>query len=132
MRSMARVAKVESESGDPLGHALVLEVKPEPINRVLRKIARGLYYSDTNQILPDDVQILIWYGGGRPERFIAPPLDEAIRRARRTDYGQGVVTVWRGHLEGDPTASLTWLHFYQDKVFMVCTLPEGMADDTIV
>jgi hypothetical protein len=121
IQSLTKVAQVVSESGEPLGHTLVLETNPEPINRVLRKIAKGLYYLDTGQILPSEVQILVGYDNGQPERFVAPPLDEAIKGARRVDLGDGVVTYWRNTIRGDPAYSLTWLEFYKDKVFLVCT-----------
>ena len=119
--SLTKVDPVVSESGELLGHTLVLEPNPEPINRVLRKIAKGLYYLDTGQILPSDVQILVGYDYGRPERFVSPPLDEAIRGAIRVDLGDGVVTHWRNKVKSDPALSLTWLEFYEDKVFLVCT-----------
>ena len=121
VQSLTKLAKVVSESGELLGHTLVLEVDPEPINRVLRKIAKGLYYLDTGQILPSDAQILVGYDNGQPEHFVSPPLDEAIKGAKRVDLGDGVVTYWRNTIKDDPALSLTWLEFYRDKVFLVCT-----------
>lgn len=121
LQSLTKVAPVVSESGKLLGHTLVLEVDPEPINRVLRKIAKGLYFLETGRILPSDVQILVGYDAGQPERFISPPLDEAIKEAKRVDVGDGVVTYWRNTIKDDPASSLTWLEFYRDKVFLVCT-----------
>ena len=121
IQSLTKVAPVESESGKLLGHTLVLETNPEPINRVLRKIAKGLYYLNNGQILPSDVQILVGYDYGQPERFVAPPLDEAIRGAIRVDLGDGVVTYWRNTIKADPASSLIWLEFYRDKVFLICT-----------
>jgi len=121
MQSLTKVARVVSESGEFLGHTLVLETNPEPINRVLRKIAKGLYYLDTGQILPSDVQILVGYDNGQPDRFVLPPLDEVIKGAKRVDLGKGVVTYWRNTIKDDPASLLTWLEFYKDKAFLVCT-----------
>jgi hypothetical protein len=121
IQSMTKVAQVVSESGEFLGHTLVSETNPELINRVLRKIAKGLYYLETGQILPSDVEILVDYDEGNPERFVAPPLDEAIKGAKKVELGEGVVTYWRNTIKGDPSSSLTWLEFYKDKVFLVCT-----------
>lgn len=121
LQSQTKLARVVSESGAILGHTLILETDPEPINRVLRKIARGLYFLDTGQVLPNDVQILVGYAAGQPERFTSPPLDEAIRGAKRVDLGNGVVTYWRNTVKDDPVLSLTWLKFYEDKIFLVCT-----------
>ncbi len=124
IQSQIKLARVLSESGALLGHTLIQEMDRETVNRVLRKIARGLYFLDTGNILPDNVQILADYGANRPERFISPPLDEAIKGARRTDLGDGVVTYWRNIMKDDPTASITWLKFYEDKLFMICTYRE--------
>jgi len=121
IRSYVRVARIVSESGALLGHTLILEMDREIINRVLRKIAKGLYYLDTGAVLPENVQILMDYANGKPERFISPPLDEAIKGAKRVDLGNGVVTYWRNTIKDDPTSSITWLQFYEDKLFMICT-----------
>lgn len=115
------MARVLSESGALLGHTLILEVDREIINRVLSKIAKGLYFLDTGSALSDNVQIIVDYAAGQPERFISPPLDEAIKRAKRVDLGDGVVTYWRNTIRDDPSASITWLKFYEDKLFMICT-----------
>lgn len=123
IRSYIRKARVLSESGALLGHTLVLEMDREIINRVLRKIAKGLYYLDTGAVLPENVQILVDYADSKPERFISPPLDEAIKGAKKVDLGNGVVTYWRNTMKDDPTNSMTWLMFYkdEDKLFMICT-----------
>jgi hypothetical protein len=124
IRSQVKAARVLSESGTLLGYTLVLEMPRETINRVLRKIAKGLYYLDTGEVLPDQVQILTDYANGRPERFVSPPLDEAIKKSRRMDLGNGVVTYWRNTMKDDPAASITWLKFYEQKIFMICTYRE--------
>jgi len=121
IRSYIRKARVLSESGALLGHTLILEIDREIINRVLRKIAKGLYYLDTGVVLPENVQILIDYANDKPERFISPPLDEAIKGAKKVDLGDGVVTYWRNTMKDDPINSITWIKFYEDKLFMICT-----------
>jgi hypothetical protein len=121
IKSQTKAARVLSESGTPLGYTWILEVAREIVNRVLRKIAKGLYFLDTGNVLPDDVQILMDYAADQPQRFISPPLDEAIKGAKRVDLGDGVVTYWRNTMKNDPTASITWLKFYEDKLFMICT-----------
>lgn len=124
IRSQVKMAKVLSGSGELLGHTLILEVDRAIITRVLRKIAKGLYFLDSGSVLPDNVQIFVDYADGQPERFISPPLDEAIKRAKRIDLGDGVVTYWRNTIKDEPTASITWLKFYEDKLFMICTFIE--------
>jgi len=121
IRSYMRKARVLSESGALLGHAVILEIDREIINRVLRKIAKGLYYLDTGVILPENVQILIDYANNKPERFISPPLDEAIKGAKKVELGDSAVTYWRNTMKDDPTNSITWIKFYEDKLFMICT-----------
>ena len=121
LQSLTKVAPVISESGEFLGLIPILESDPEPVNRVLRKIAKGLYFLETGQILPSDIKILVGYDEGKPERFVSPPLDEAIKGAIVVELGDGVVTYWRNTIKDDPASSLTWLEFYQDKVFLICT-----------
>ena len=129
-RSMVKVAKIQSESGTVLGDWPISELDRETSKRVLSKIVKGLYFIETRQLLPSDVQILCDYGEEHPERFIAPPLDEAIKKAKRVDYGGGVVNCWRNTIKDDPTASITWLRFYEDKLFMVVTFrEEALAPD---
>jgi len=77
IKSMVKPARVVSKSGSLLGKTLVLAVNPEPINRVLHKIAKALYYLDTQRVLPNEVDILVGYDAEKPERFISPPLDKA-------------------------------------------------------
>ena len=120
LKSLAKVVPVISESGDFLGQAGILEIERQPIQRILYKIAKGLYFLDTNQVLPDGVEILADYFD-KSERLVSPPLDEAIKGAKKTAYGNGVVTYWRNTVKDDPTASLTWLLFYEDKAFLICT-----------
>lgn len=123
VKSLVKIVPVISEAGGLLGRAGILEIPREPIQRVLHKIAKGLYFLDTSQILPDGVQILADYFD-KPERLVSPPLDEAIKGAKRIDLGNGVVTYWRNTMKDDPTASLTWLIFYEDKAFLICTFRE--------
>lgn len=120
LKSLVKVVPAISESGDFLGRVGILEIERQPIQRVLCKIARGLYFLDTNQVLPDDVEILADYFD-KLERLVSPPLDEAIKGAKKIAYGNGVVTYWRNTVKDDPTASLTWLLFYEDKAFLICT-----------
>lgn len=124
VQSMVKVAKIKSESGTLLGYWPILEQNPEPIHRVLSKIVKGFYFLDTKQTLPNDVQIRFEYEAGKPKRLISPPLDEAIRGVKRIDYGDGVVSCWRNRMKDDPTTSITWLRFYEDKLFMVITFRE--------
>ena len=119
--SNIKQARLLSESGALLGRTWVSETDREIVNCVLRKIAKGLYSLDTGDVLPENVQILTDYANGKPERFVAPPLDNAIKGARRVELGDGVVTYWRNTIKDDPASSITWLKFYEDKIFMICT-----------
>jgi len=121
LQSLTKVASVISESGEFLGLIPILESDPEPVNRVLRKIAKGLYFLETGQVLPSSIKILVGYDEGKPKRFVSPPLDEAIKGAIVVELGDGVVTYWRNTIKDDPASSLTWLEFYKDKLFLICT-----------
>jgi len=100
VQSLTKVAPVLSKTDVFLGMAFVLEVDREPVNNVLTKIAKGLHFLDTGQILPQDSQILCDYAGDQPERFISPPLDEAMRGAKRFDLGDGCGHILEKYHEG--------------------------------
>ena len=120
LKSLTEVVPVISKSAGFLGQAGILEIQRQPIQRVLYKIAKGRYFLDTSQVLPDDVEILAGYFD-KPEGLVSPPLDEAIKGAKKFAYGNGVVSYWRNTVNDDPTASLTWLLFYEEKAFLICT-----------
>lgn len=124
LKSIAKVVPVISEGEGLRGRAVILEMQREPIQRVLIKIAKGLYFLDTGWALPGDVQVLADYFD-EPKHLVSPPLDEAIRGAKRIDLGDGVVTYWRKTVKGDPAESITWLLFYEDKAFLICTTRHG-------
>ena len=96
------------------------EIDRSSANQVLRKIAKGLYYLDTQRVLPSEIEIRVGYYTETPE-ILSPPFDGCIRRARRVDLGQGEVTYWRITVEDKPEESLTWIRFYEDKIFLILT-----------
>jgi hypothetical protein len=124
LQSKAKIAPVISTTRGLLGLGGILEVEREPVHRVLNKIAKGLYFLDTGHALPNEVQVLTGYFE-EPKQLVSPPLDDAIRGAIRVDLGDGVVTYWRNIMKDDPAVSITWLLFYQDKAFMICTFRES-------
>ena len=120
IRSMVKKLRIVDKSGTVVGHLPILEIDRDSANRVLRKIAKGLYYLDTQRVFPPHLEILVGYYAENPE-IISPSLDEAKRRARRVDLGQGEVTYWRITEKDKPEESLTWIRFYEDKIFLICT-----------
>jgi len=126
IRSKAKQVRVVSESGDFIGYAHILEMNRESANRVLWKIAKGLYYLDTQRVLPSEVEILVGYSAENPE-IIFPPLDEALKGAKKIELGSGEVTYWRNTIKDNPEESLTWIRFYEDKIFLICTTRQNTA-----
>ncbi len=120
IRSMVKRARLINKSGDVVEHLHILEMNRDPINRVLRKIAKGLYYLDTLRVLPSEVEILVDNSADNPD-ILSPPLDEAIRMAEKTELGEGEVKYWRIKIKDNPEESLTWIKFYEDKIFLICT-----------
>lgn len=70
----------------PSGTALGLEFEPGRINRVLSKIAKGLYYIDRGEPLPNNVKLLFRYD--EPRKLIEPPLDKGIKGAKKQFWGR--------------------------------------------
>lgn len=126
LQSLVKKEGLFSSQGAYLGDEYVLEISPGLVSRVMSKIAKGLYYLDTSEPLPDNVKLLSKYAGDNPQELIDPPLDDAIQGAKRADLGENVVTYWRNIIEGDPTSSLIWLVFYGKKWFFICTYREEL------
>ena len=120
LQQLVRPTHLQSEEGAYLGVAGGLQVPRSRIDPVLRKIAKGLYYVDTRQPMPNDVHIEVTYGNP-PSKLIEPPFDEVLQGSQRVDFGQGVVTYWRNRVGTDFTASVTWVFFYSDKAFRLLT-----------
>ncbi len=118
--SLVKQIRIVNNLGDTLGYVSVLKVNRDSVNRVLTKIAKGLYYIDTGKILPNNVNIL-FDNYEENKGILAPPLDEAIKNSKKTALGNGEVTYWRNVIKDNPEESLTWLRFYEDKVFLICT-----------
>ncbi|MEJ2047510.1 MAG: hypothetical protein P8X92_05645, partial [Dehalococcoidia bacterium] len=75
---------------------------------------------------PSEVEILVGYHAENPDIF-SPPLDEAFRSAKEIRLGEGEVTYWRNTMKDNPEESLTWIRFYEDKVFLICTTRQNTA-----
>ncbi|MFC1918156.1 hypothetical protein ACFLXH_05855 [Chloroflexota bacterium] len=98
----------------------IIALERDSGNRVLRKFAKGLYYLDTQQVLPSEIEIDVGYYSENPD-ILSQTLDEARRGACRVELGQGEVVYWRGIIKDNPEVSLTWIRFYEDKIFLICT-----------
>lgn len=129
VQSMVKQAKVVTENGTILGYVPVLETNPDIINHVLGKIARGLFYLDTRLVLPPDIKVGFGYDMSNPKRLFTPPLDQALRESKKISFGNGEVTYWRNTMKDDPFTSITWIRFFEDKVFMILTGREELFNN---
>ena len=120
------VIDVIDEKGKPIGSYPVMEADREPFDRVVDKIAKGLYYAETQQPLPPCVNIRFKFEQFNPERFFEGELRDAIAGSAKTKFGDGdAVTFWRNTAADDPRQSLTWILFYKVNVmFIVTSTPE--------
>ena len=110
----------------PYGIALGLEIEQERVNRVLSKITKGLYYIDTSKSLPDNVKLLFRYD--EPRKLIEPPLNEAIKGAKKTVLGENVIAYWRNTIDEDPANSITWLVFNRFHCFLILSYTENVLE----
>jgi len=118
--SMVKEIKVVSKSGGNLGFVPIIEMDRGVINRVLIKIAKGLYYLDTQQVLPKELEILVGCYAEKPG-IIEPPLSEVVKRTNKIVLGNGEVVYRRAVMENNPRESLTWIRFYEDQLYMIQT-----------
>lgn len=113
----------KSPSGLYLGTMVGVEGDQERIGRVLQKIVRGLFYGETESIMPNDLR---W----RIEQVNPsnPPFPEVVVDLIRGMPLRTVGTEVRykiGVPPEDPRLTLTWLAFYKSMMFIVSTVPDG-------
>lgn len=110
---------VLTESGVCLGQVGALTANRTRIDRVLDKIARGLYYHHYDCRL-DRVSV---------ETYLNPanPLTDIWKRGFRCDIGGGVFSYWYVIADKVRDLSLWWLVFYKRVLFVVTTVPISLA-----
>lgn len=118
------IRKAVTFHGQQLHDWPVLKVDPEIIRRVLGKFARGLYYVECGERLPEDVKIEVWFAQDRYERLVVP---ELMPYARKTEVAKDILTYWRVVATDKPAASMTWFVFYRWNVFCVATVPPELG-----
>lgn len=94
------------------------------ITRVLAMFAKGLYYRDAGEPLPQEVEI-IGYHSPDPKDLI---LQEFAGLQRVDIGGTDVVSYWRWVNPENQLHSLIWLVFYRHKAFLVETRPTPETD----
>jgi hypothetical protein len=118
--SMVKEIKVVLKPGDNTVLVPIIEMDRGVVNRVLHKIAKGLYYLDTQQIFPKELEILVGTYTEKPG-IIGLPLYEAIKRTNKIVLGNGEVIYRRAIIENNPKESLTWIRFYEDQLYLIQT-----------
>ncbi|MFC2040929.1 hypothetical protein ACFLTY_01205 [Chloroflexota bacterium] len=81
---------------------------------------------DRGEPLPNNVELLFRYD--EPRKLIEPPLDKAIKGAKKTVLGDNVIVYWRNTVEGDPANSMTWLVFNRFHCFLILTYTENVLE----
>lgn len=130
LRRLTKEVKLLSPNGISVGNTMRMEVEQERINRVLKKIEMGLYYLDTGQPLPEEVQFVFHYAGHDWQIIKEPPFNKWIQGAKRVDLGKGVVTCLRNTVQNDPSQSFTCLVFYEVTLFLVLTYCGNILPNT--
>ena len=118
--SHIEIRKAVTFHGQQLHDWPVLKVHPETIRRVLGKFARGLYYAECRERLPEDVKIEAWFALDQYEHLVAP---EIMPYGQKTVLANNILTYWRAVATDRPAATLTWFVFYRWNVFCVATVP---------
>jgi hypothetical protein len=126
IRQSIVLADVVNGEGEPISKYPVLEADHDRIVSVVEKIAKGLYYAETQEPLPPNVNVQFEFEQFSPERFFEGKLRDAIAVAVKTQFGNGnAVTFWRKTDPEDPRQSLTWICFYEKNfVFLITFTPE--------
>jgi len=125
LRRMVSPLLIPYGDGDSSNWGRVLVMDREPVNQVLTKIAKGLYYQQAREPLPSAVRIIVDHEDD-PVRLVIP---DVMAGLRRIDVGGSpdIVCYWRAVEPNDARCSMTWVLFYRRKAFRVCCLANELS-----
>ena len=125
LASQRRLISVKGESGQVVENVPVLEVDRQRIERVVKKIVRGLYYHHESKILGPDEPLMVAVDLLDPESGLEKTFD-IWKLTEPHELGRGTLSYRYGVADGRPAASVWWLVFYSGAVFTVIT---GVTED---
>ncbi|MGH9867498.1 MAG: HNH endonuclease [Candidatus Polarisedimenticolia bacterium] len=112
-----RMVEVRTPAGIILGKRWAMFAKQDRIEPVIMKIVRGLYYREHGKLLgPTDSQVFL-----HPTEY----LPAMLKRAKRGQLNPPVFEYAFVVAEDDPRATIWWLIFYQQTLFVVSCMPPG-------
>ena len=101
-----------TESGLYVGHAVFMQVDPGLVVRIIRNMARSLYYSEMAQLVPVNVDIAVTH----LDNANVIQLGEFVRSLGKTEsFGDNV---FRYKREFEPDAMACVLEFYKSRRFL--------------
>ncbi len=118
---------VFSAAGIFLGKKIAYTVDSRRLDRVIRRVTRGLHLHHHGQRLP--ARYSVWARTlsaiePEPQAMLAvQKMAEAARQGRRWDIGQGVFSYWHAVAADDPRGALWFYVFYESICFMAITTP---------
>jgi hypothetical protein len=130
LASQARLGSLQSKSGWILNNVPMLEIDRGRIERVVRKVVKGLYFHHQRVLLPIEVPFFI----AVETIDLEGTLQETAELWKSVEgYKLGQVLTYRfGVVEGSPTVSIWWLVFFNGVVFTVITgIEDGDGPDVV-
>lgn len=133
--------ELTSPSGIFLGNVEGIKFKRDRINRVLKKIVRGLLWHHYNYVLEIKAEFVI----REDKLMLASPhylklsgfmkAEEAQKIMMRTpilEIGRGVFKYRHAIINNNPRYSIWWLLFYETLLFIVLVAPHGWKEDMVL
>ena len=117
-------APLVNQLGKQFGTWPVLKISRDVADRVLKKMAKGLYYLEAGNPLPPDVEMQVFHGGQNSAGIQKIILPEILETTKKVAVGsEDILVYYRAVASDQPMASMTWFIFYRWNNFCVATLP---------
>jgi len=127
MVKTVRTVELKSASGLYLGKAPVIPFGRRRINRVIRRIRRGLNWHHFERLAPSDKEILVVSNPKPLSLAVQSVLKDATRLGK---VGDGSIFAYRyAYVPSQPEASSWILQFYSRLNFIGLSIPDDLQDE---
>ncbi|MGB7070657.1 MAG: hypothetical protein WBD22_14285 [Pyrinomonadaceae bacterium] len=128
-KSNGKFESIYSKGGIYLGQGYSFPIDGQRVNHIFSLIIRGLYYTTTSRLLPQDCEFEV-------RRLSSSEFNEIWKKLEKVGYNgpyhlEGVLTCIFNYAAEEPAVSHWWLWFYDSVCVYVSTQPTGFDINVI-
>lgn len=131
--STTRAVERRTEAGVVLGKGLAYTVDLSRLDRVVKRVVKGMFYMDNRRPLPFDYEALVYSEDGlgrlasaEREKLHSVLIQPALSSPGR-EIGNAVMRYWSTYADDDPNVSGWLFEFYGHVRFYGMTLPASVV-----